>query len=60
MIVPHALGQNVTFIKDQGPKLDKFDIKYFSKINKQEFSSKLSPVYKGIEITRKNLTKINL
>ena len=57
LIVPHALGQNVTFIKDQGPKLDKFDIKYFSKINKQEFSSKLSPVYKGIEITRKKLNK---
>ena len=57
LIVPHALGQNVTFIKDQGPKLDKFDIKYFSKINKQKFSSKLSPVYKGIEITRKKLNK---
>ena len=32
-------------------------MKYFSKINKQEFSSKLSPVYKGIEITRKKLNK---
>ncbi len=57
LIVPHALGQNVTFLKDQGPKLDRFDMKYFSKINKQEFSSKLSPVYKGIEITRKKLNK---
>ena len=57
LMVPYALGQNVKFIKNQGPRLDKFDMKYFSKINNQEFSSKLSPVYKGIEITRKKLNK---
>ncbi len=57
LMVPYALGQNVTFIKDQGPRLEKFDMKYLLKTNKQEFSSKLSPVYKGIEITRKKLNK---
>ena len=28
-MVPHALGQNVNFIKDQGPKLSNFNIEFF-------------------------------
>ena len=52
LMIPYALGQEVKFIKDKGPKLDKFDIKIFLS-NDKKFTQKLSPVYKAIEITRK-------
>ena len=57
-MVPYALGQKVSFIKDQGPKLSEFNLKTFLKNNnKKNFSKKLNPVYKAIEITRKKLNK---
>ncbi len=56
LMIPYALGQEVKFIKDEGPKLDKFDIKTFLN-NDKKFTQKLSPVYKAIEITRKKLNK---
>ena len=56
LMIPYALGQEVKFIKDKGPKLDKFDIKTFLN-NDKKFTQKLSPVYKAIEITRKKLNK---
>ena len=56
-MVPYALGQKVEFIKDQGPKLEKFNIKIFLNNNEKKFSKKLNPVYKAIEITRKKLDK---
>ena len=55
LMTPYALGQEVKFIKDQGPVLNEFDIKNFSKKKEKEFTKKLSPVYRAIEITRKKL-----
>ncbi len=57
LIVPHALGQNVEFIKNQGPQLSKFKNNFLFDTDEREFSKKLRPVYKAIEITRKNLNK---
>ena len=57
LIIPYALGQEVKFIKDQGPDLSGFNIKIFLDTNKKYFSEKLNPVYKAIEKTRKNLDK---
>ena len=57
LMVPFALGQNVIFKKDKGPKLSPFNLKYFSKNSKKDFLQKLRPVYKAIRITRKNLDK---
>ncbi len=57
LLVPYALNQNVEFIKDKGPVLDKFDKEKFFKTNKQVFIKKLSPVYDAIKKTRKNLNK---
>ncbi len=57
LMIPYALGQNVTFLKDEGPKLDKFDDKAFSSCSNKEFSNKLKPVYDAISITRKKLDK---
>ncbi len=57
LMIPYALGQNVTFLKDEGPKLDKFDDRAFSSCSNKEFSNKLKPVYDAISITRKKLDK---
>ena len=57
LMVPYALGQNVKFTKDFGPKLSDFNLSELLKSKKNDFSNKLSPIYKAIDITRKKLTK---
>ncbi len=57
LIVPYALGQNVEFIKDEGPKLAEFDQDLFLENNENKFVKKLKPVYEAIEITRKKLDR---
>tara|TARA_Y100001935_G_C17237852_1_gene474010 strand:+ start:231 stop:1184 length:954 start_codon:yes stop_codon:yes gene_type:complete len=57
LMVPYALGQDVRFTKDLGPKLSGFNLNNFLKIKKNDFSNKLSPIYKAINITRGKLTK---
>ena len=54
LMVPYALGQDITFKKKYGPELSTLNIKSLLNSNKKEFTNKLSPVYKAIEITRKN------
>ena len=55
LMVPYALGQNIDFDKDKGPILSKFNFKIFLDNNEDNFSKKLYPVYKAIEITRNKL-----
>ncbi len=55
LMVPYALGQKVKFIKDKGPILSDFNLENFFNNDEKSFSHKLSPIYKAIEITRKNL-----
>tara|TARA_B100000029_G_C17491183_1_gene929168 strand:- start:210 stop:1217 length:1008 start_codon:yes stop_codon:yes gene_type:complete len=57
LMTPYALGQEVKFIKDQGPELSDFNTEKFLDKKENEFSQKLNPVYKAIEKTRKNLSK---
>ena len=57
LMVPYALNQKVKFIKNQGPILDKFDIKKFLNNDKVSFTKKLYPVYKAIEKTRDKLDR---
>ena len=57
LMVPHALGQKVDFVKDHGPVLSDFNLKIFLDNDKITFTKKLHPVYKAIEITRKKLDK---
>ena len=56
LIVPYALGQEVKFIKNEGPLLNKFNLNIFSKNNKDDFKKTLLPVYESIAKTKKNLT----
>ena len=57
LMVPHALNQKVEFLKNHGPKLETFNLENFLKNNDLEFTEKLKPIYKAIEITRKKLNK---
>jgi len=57
LMVPYALNQKVEFLKNYGPKLETFNLENFLKNNELEFTEKLKPVYKAIEITRKKLNK---
>ena len=55
LMIPYALGQEVKFIKDQGPELSEFNMERFLDNNENEFLKKLNPIYKAIELTRRNL-----
>ena len=57
LMVPYALGQKVSFNKDEGPELSDYQFASFMNMSEKKFSEKLSPVYKAIEITRKKLAK---
>ena len=57
LITPYALGQEVKFIKDQGPELSEFNLERFLDSNENEFLKKLDPIYKAIELTRRKLDK---
>ena len=57
LMVPYALGQKVSFIKNQGPILETFNSQKFLSNNKTNFTQKLQPVYKAIKITREKLDK---
>ena len=57
LMVPYGLGQEVTFEKNIGPTLSKFNLKNFLNNNKENFTKKLSPVYESIKKTRKQLDK---
>ena len=57
LLVPYALGQKVEFVKDFGPKVGDFDFHRFMDNSEKDFTRKLEPVYKAIEITRKKLNK---
>ena len=57
LIVPYALGQDIEFIKNKGPVLNKFNLEIFLNNDKILFTKKLNPIYKAIEITRKKLDK---
>ena len=57
LMVPYALGQEVDFVKDQGPKLSNFYLNFFLNQNEKNFILKLKPVYDSIKKTRANLDK---
>ena len=57
LMTPYALGQNITFTKDGGPKLSEFKLETLMDNNKEKFSQKLNPIYNAIKVTRKKLKK---
>ena len=57
LMVPYALNQKVSFIKNMGPKLSEFNFDLFMDNNTNTFTQKLQPVYKSINKTRSKLSK---
>ncbi len=54
LMLPYGLGQNVKFEKNFGPRLDKLNVDDISKVTDNQFTNKLGPVYKLIDISSKN------
>ena len=56
LLVPYALGQQVSFKKDFGPDLQKINFKILNEIKKEDFLKKLNPVYETIKETKSKLS----
>tara|TARA_B100002051_G_scaffold270203_1_gene302700 strand:+ start:467 stop:1468 length:1002 start_codon:yes stop_codon:yes gene_type:complete len=54
LMLPHGLGQKVEFEKNFGPKLGNLNINELKNIKEEEFTQKLSSVYRSINRTSKN------
>ncbi|WP_440929300.1 uroporphyrinogen decarboxylase [Candidatus Pelagibacter sp.] len=52
LILPYGLGQKVEFKKNIGPILGNLDIDQISKITENDFSSRVDPVYKAINLVK--------
>ena len=48
LMLPFGLGQKVRFEKGLGPKLGELDLDQLTKVNKDEFTKRLNPIYKSI------------
>ena len=57
LMVPFALGQNVVFEKETGPKLSLFNLQSFLNNDKKIFTQRMDAIYQAIKLTRKNLNK---
>ena len=60
LMIPFALGQKVEFKKGLGPTLDDFNLDNIIDTDPVDFVQRLLPIYKGIELVKKNLKKKNL
>ena len=54
LMLPYGLGQNVKFEKNFGPRLDKLNVDDILKVTENQFTNKLDPVYKLIDISSRN------
>jgi len=57
LMVPYALGQDVKFETNRGPVLSNFNLDIFLNNTKNQFTTKLTPVYNAIKKTKQNLNK---
>ena len=57
LIVPYALGQPIEFREKGGPWNSDFNINKFLETKKEDFLSKLNPVYQAIKKTKTRLRK---
>tara|TARA_B100001564_G_scaffold278151_1_gene240145 strand:- start:120 stop:1064 length:945 start_codon:yes stop_codon:yes gene_type:complete len=59
LLVPYALGQQVSFKRDFGPNLQKINLKTLNEVKKEDFLKKLTPVYETIRKTKIKLSVNN-
>lgn len=56
LIIPHALGQQVSFMPDHGPVLEKIDMPSILKSwQDQSYLSKLNPTLEALQLVKQNL-----
>ena len=58
LMVPYGIGQDVKFKKNFGPELGEINLKHIINLDEDEFTSKLSPIYKLLR-NLKNNEKLN-
>ena len=54
LMLPYGLNQNVKFEKNFGPRLDKLNVDDILKVTENQFTNKLDPVYKLIDISSRD------
>jgi len=54
LMLPYGLNQEVKFKKNFGPLLGNLNLDEILEINEEDFSKKLSPVYKAIKLVNQN------
>jgi len=54
LVIPHALGVEVNFVKNEGPKLGKFELKNLKTSNIEKH---LNPVFEALSLTKSKLDK---
>ncbi len=59
LMVPYGLNQKVEFKKNFGPLLGDIDLEQIFRIDEAEFTNKLNPVYKAINLVNKNMLTNN-
>ena len=60
LMIPYGLGQKVEFKKGIGPILGEVNLENIVNTDPSNFSQKLLPIYKGIEMVKNNLKEKNL
>jgi len=59
LLIPYALGQDIKFEKNFGPKLGELDLNRILNISDEDILIKLNPIYKLTQITSKDETLNN-
>lgn len=54
LVIPHALGQQVSFVAGEGPKLSPLNI---GQLNYAKFNQTLSPIYETVGNVRKSMSE---
>ena len=56
LVIPDALGIDVKFVKNEGPKLQKIDENFdLNQLDKSKIKTHLKPVFEALEMTKSNL-----
>ena len=54
LMTPYGLNQKVEFKKNFGPILGEFDLNFISNLNVNDFSQKINPIYKALNLVNNN------
>jgi uroporphyrinogen decarboxylase len=56
LVIPHALGQKLDFVQNEGPRLDPItDAAALAKLSLDQLHARLAPVYEALRLTRAKL-----